>query len=61
MGCFICVLNTYSPLRQFVNMCASSLGYSLLIILKVACIAINSTLKMFCRPGSMIANSMFLD
>ena len=61
MGCFICVLITYYPLRQSVNMYAGSLGYSLLIILRVACIAINSSLKMFCRLGNLIASSMFLD
>ena len=61
MECFICVLITYNPLRQFVNMYAGLLGYSLWIILKVASIAINSTLKIFCRPGSVIAISMFLD
>ena len=43
------------------NMYIGSLGYSFLIILRVACIAINSTLKMFYRPGSVIASSMFLD
>ena len=43
------------------NMCASSLGYSLLIILRVACITVNSALKMFCRFGSLIASSIFLD
>ena len=43
------------------NMYAGSLGYSSLIILRVACIAINSAVKMFCRPGSLIASSMFLD
>ena len=61
MGCFICVLITYNSLRQSVNMYAGSLGYPFLIILRVACIAINSALKMFCRPRSLIANSMFLD
>ena len=59
--CFICVLITYSPLRQPVNMCASLLGYSLLIILRVACIAINFSLKMFCKLGSLTPNSKFLD
>ena len=59
MGCFICDLITYSPLRQSVNMCAGSLGYSSLIILRVACIAINSALKMFCGLGSLIAISKF--
>ena len=59
--CFICVLIIYSPLRQFVNMCIGSLGYSSLIIFRVACIAINSALKMFCRPGSLTASSKFLD
>ena len=61
MGCFICVLITYNPLRQSVNMYASSLGYSLLIILRVACIAINFSLKIFCKLGSLITSSMFLD
>ena len=61
MRCFICVLITYNPLRQFVNMYVGSLGYSSLIILRVVCIAINSALKMFCRRGSLIASSMFLD
>ena len=59
MECFICVLITYSPLRQSVNMCAGSLGYSSLIILRVAYIAINFALKFFCRPGSLIAISKF--
>ena len=59
VGCFIYVLITYNPLRQSVNMCAGSLGFSLLIILRVACIAISSTLKMFCRPGSLVAISKF--
>ena len=43
------------------NMCVGLLGYSLLIILRVACIAINSVLKMFCRPGSLTASSIFLN
>ena len=60
VGCFIYVLITYSPLRQSINMCAASLGYSLLIIFRITCIAINSTLKIFCRPGSLIASSKFL-
>ena len=60
-GVFICVLITYNPLRQFVNMYAGSLGYSLLIILRIVCIAINSALKMFCRLSSLITSSMFLD
>ena len=59
--CFICVLITYSPFRQSVNMYAGLLGYSLLIIFRFACIAINFALKMFCRPGSLIASSKFLD
>ena len=42
---FIFVLIMYSPLRQSVNMCAGSLGYSSLIIFRVACIAINSFLE----------------
>ena len=61
MRCFIFVLITYSPLRQSVNMCARSLGYFLLIILKVACISISYDLKIFCRPGSLSASSIFLD
>ena len=60
VGCFICVLITYSPLRQSVNMCAGLLGYSLLIIFRILCIAINSALKMFCRPDSLTASSKFL-
>ena len=60
MGCFICILITYSPVRQFVNMCVGSLGYSLLIIFQIACIAINSALKIFCRPDSLTASSKFL-
>ena len=59
--CFICVLITYSPLKQFVNMCAGSLGCSLLIILRVSCIAISYDLKIFCRLGSLTASSIFLD
>ena len=58
--CFICILITYSPLRQSVNMCVGSLGYSSLIIFRVACIAINFALKMFCRPGSLTTSSKFL-
>ena len=42
-------------------MCAGSLGYSLLIILRVACIAISSTLKIFCRLGSLTTSFIFLD
>ena len=61
MRCFICVLIRYSPLRQSVNICVGLLGYSPLIILKVACIAINSALKIFCRPGSLTASSIFSD
>ena len=57
--CFICVLIMYNPLRQSVNMCASSLGYYPLIILKVACIAINYALKMFCKHGSLTTSSKF--
>ena len=58
--CFICVLIMYSPVRQFVNMCAGSLGYSLLIIFRIVCIAINFALKIFCRPGSVTTSSKFL-
>ena len=58
--CFICVLITYSPLRQSVNMCAGSSGYSSCIILSVAWIAISYVLKMFCRLGSLAAISKFL-
>ena len=58
--CFICVLITYSPLRQSINMCAGSLGYSSLIIFRFACIAIHSALKMFYKPGSVTTNSKFL-
>ena len=61
MGCFICVLITYSPLSQFVNMCASSLRYSSFLIFRVPCFVMNSTLKMFCRPGSLIASSKQLE
>ena len=61
MGCFICVLIMLSPLRQSVNMCASSLGYSSLIFLRITYIAINSALKMFCRLGGLTTNSIFLD
>ena len=61
MGCFICILITYSPLRQFVNMCAGLLEESLLIIFRLAYIAINCVLKMFCNSGSLIANFIFLD
>ena len=42
-------------------MYAGSLGYSLLIILRVACIAISSVLKMFCWPSSLFASSIFLN
>ena len=59
MRCFICVLIMYSPFRQSMNMFAGLLGYLPLIILKVACIAINSTLKMFCRLDSLTASSIF--
>ena len=59
MGCFICVLITYNPLRKSVNMCAGSLGFSSLIILKVAYIAISSALEMFCRLSSQVAISKF--
>ena len=41
-------------------MCAGLLGYSSLIIFRVACIATNSALKMFCRLGSLTASSKFL-
>ena len=58
--CFICVLITYSPLRQSVNMYAGSLGYSTLIIFRVAYIVINSALKMFCKLSSLAAISRFL-
>ena len=59
--CFICVLIMYNPLRQYVNMCVGSLGYSLLIILRIACIAISSALKIFCRPSSLTVSSIFLN
>ena len=39
--------------RQSVNMCAGSFGYLVVISLSVLCIAINSALKMVCRPGSL--------
>ena len=39
--------------RQSVNMCAGSFGYLVVIILSVLCMAINSALKMVCRPGSL--------
>ena len=61
MSCFICVLITNNPLRQSVNMYVGSLGYSSLINLKVACIAINSALKIYCKSRSLIASPMFLD
>ena len=50
-------LLTYSPLRQFVNMCPTSLEYSSFFISRVLCIAINFALKLFCRPASLIASS----
>ena len=59
--CFICVLISYSPLRQFVNMSAGLLEHSPLIILRVACTAINSALKMFCRFDNLTVSSKFLD
>ena len=43
------------------NMFAGLLGYSSLIFLSVIYIAISFALKMFCRFGSLIANSIFLD
>ena len=57
---FICVFITYNPLRQSIKMCAGSLGYSSITFLRAACIAINSALKMFCKPGSLTASSKFL-
>ena len=42
-------------------MCVGSLEYSILIIFRVACIAINFVLKMFCRLDSLTASSKFLD
>ena len=59
--CFICVLITYSPLRQSINMCVGLLGYSSLIIFRIVYIAINFDLKMFCKPSSLTASSKFLD
>ena len=60
VGCFIWVFFiTYRPLRQFVKICACSFGKSLLITLRAWCMAINSTLKMFCRPSSRIASLIF--
>ena len=56
MGCFIFILITYNPLKQSVNMYAGLLG-----VFFVNYFAINSALKMFCRPGSLIATSIFLD
>ena len=60
VGCLICVLITYRPFRQSVNMCVGSLGNLLFIFWIVWCIAINSTLKIFCNPGSLTTNSIFL-
>ena len=48
------MLITYRQFRQFVNMCAGSFGYLVVINLSVLCIAINSALKLVCRPGSLL-------
>ena len=61
MRCLICVLITYKPLTQLVNMCVDSLGNSSIIFLRVVCIAINSTLKMFCRLDNVTTSSFALD
>ena len=59
--CFICFLIIYRPLKQFVNIYVGLLGYFLLIVWRVACIAINSTLKTFCSSGNLIAISISLN
>ena len=61
VGCFICVLITYSPLSQFVNMCAAFLGYSSFLIFRVPCFVMNFALKIFCGPSSLTASSKQLD
>ena len=55
--CFIFALIMYSPLKQSVNMCAGLLEYSSFFISRVVCTAINSSLKLFYRPASLIASS----
>ena len=47
------MLITYRQFRKSVNICASSFGYLVVINLSVLCIAINSALKLVCRPGSL--------
>ena len=47
------MLITYRQFRQSVNICSSSFGYLVVIILRVLCMAINSALKLVCRPDSL--------
>ena len=60
-GVFYLCFNYIYPLKKSVNMYAGSLGYSSLIFLRVVCITINSALKIYCKTGSLIASSIFLD
>ena len=47
MGCLICVLSRYNTFRLSVNMNPGSLGYCVLKILSVLCIAIFFARSMF--------------
>ena len=60
VGCFICVLSTYKQLKEFVNMCASSSIYLVVINLSVLCMAISSALKLVCRPNNLFDNIFML-
>ena len=47
------MLSTYRQLRQSVNMCAGSFVYLVVINPSVLCMAINSALKLVCRPNNL--------
>ena len=52
VGCLICMVMLYRQFKQFVNICAGSTGYLVEISLNVLWIAMSSTRKLVCRPGS---------
>ena len=47
-------------LRQSVKICAGSFRYLVVIILSVLSIAINSALKMVCRPDNLFDRRIYV-
>ena len=55
----MCVFRLYRQLRQSVNICAGSSGYSVDISLSILSIAIRLAQKLVCRPSSLLEIGMF--